>query len=902
MRAGNKRMKTEKHQRRKPNSLNLNPTKSGPRLGLQCCGLLAALALVLGIAPRAFGTITVTTLNDSGPGSLRQAIADAAPGDTIDFAVTGTITLTSGHLAITNNLNIIGPGQTSLTVNGNNSSRAFSVANGTVFISSLTVSNGYATDVTGGGGGVRNYFAGLTISNCCITSCQGQDYGGGINNYGGNLSVLRSKISGNYGYFGGGLLNWQSGQAVVIDSTLSGNSAGNGGGIDNYDATTAITNSTIFGNTASSLGGAIRNSSGGTLTISSSTVSGNKVSGLGSVGGIASVSALCAIFASTVTGNAGVAPEAGGIAVWGTGSMTISGTIVAGNTVMGTSPPDYYGPLISQDYNLIQSTNGATITGVITHNIYGKDPLLGPLADNGGPTWTHALLPGSPAIDHGSSGGLTTDQRGQPRPVRFPAYFAADDGSDIGAYELQERPQTNWVVNGSSSNLLYIVNSKDDVDDGVPGIAHCSLREAINAANANSDSNSIVFAASVPGVMTGVTGTIVLTNGQLSIGGSGPLSITGPGAENLTISGNTSNQVFGIGGGQSACLSGLTVADGKADYGGGVANGGWLTLSRCTLRDNRAAEGGGAVYTTGYWGGSLTVIESVLRNNDGGGIGGAICNDGLAAIIGSSIYSNTASSGGGIWGVFAGSATCLTNCTLSGNTAIAQGGGIGAAIDTTLSFDSCTICSNRAGAGGGILLGGDYDDVYTIRNTLVAGNSAPSGPDISGGRELISGDYNLVQDTNGCTIIGTTAHNIYNQEAKLGPLTDLGGPTPTHALRFDSPAVDTGNSGGLTTDQRGLPRPIGTAKVEGGDGSDIGAYEADPNLRITTLAKAGGDMQMQFNTLLGRNYRVESEDAIKGPWNLLSNNIPGTGGALQAIDTGAATLPRRFYRAVMLLP
>jgi hypothetical protein len=182
-------------------------------------GVLAIIALTLAMAQPLRANITVTSLADSGPGTLRQAIADAAPGDTIDFAVTGTITLTSGQLTITNNLNIIGPGQTSLTVNGNNSSRAFSVANGTVFVSSLTVSNGYATDVTGGGGGVRNYFAGLTISNCCITSCQGQNYGGGINNYGGNLRVLRSKISGNYGYFGGGLLNWQSGQAVVIDST-----------------------------------------------------------------------------------------------------------------------------------------------------------------------------------------------------------------------------------------------------------------------------------------------------------------------------------------------------------------------------------------------------------------------------------------------------------------------------------------------------------------------------------------------------------------------------------------------------------------------------------------------------------------------------------------------------------
>jgi hypothetical protein len=123
------------------------------------------------------------------------------------------------------------------------------------------------------------------------------------------------------------------------------------------------------------------------------------------------------------------------------------------------------------------------------------------------------------------------------------------------------------------------------------------------------------------------------------------------------------------------------------------------------------------------------------------------------------------------------------------------------------------------------------------------------------------------------------------------------------ALRFDSPAIDAGHSGGLTTDQRGLPRPIddpNVANAEGGDGSDIGAYEADPNLRVTRVAKVGGDIRMQFNSLLGRNYRVESEDAITGPWNVLSNDIPGTGSGLQAVDAGAANLPQRFYRAVQL--
>jgi hypothetical protein len=99
--------------------------------------------------------------------------------------------------------------------------------------------------------------------------------------------------------------------------------------------------------------------------------------------------------------------------------------------------------------------------------------------------------------------------------------------------------------------------------------------------------------------------------------------------------------------------------------------------------------------------------------------------------------------------------------------------------------------------------------------------------------------------TNGVVITGSTTHNIYGLDPKLGPLADLSGPTPTHALRFDSPALDAGHSGGLTTDQRGLPRPIdnpNTPNVDGGDGSDIGAYEADPNLRIMAIEQLGDDI------------------------------------------------------------
>ena len=184
--------------------------------------------------------------------------------------------------------------------------------------------------------------------------------------------------------------------------------------------------------------------------------------------------------------------------------------------------------------------------------------------------------------------------------------------------------------------------------------------------------------------------------------------------------------------------------------------------------------------------------------------------------------------------------------------------------------------------------------VVTTRNTIISGNFAGTGPDCSGG--LDSGDFNLIRNTNGFVLTGTTAHNIYGQDPKLGPLAGLGGPTPTHALRFDSPALDAGNSGGLTTDQRGQPRPMGAPQVGGGDGSDIGAYEADTNLRILSLENLNQNLWLRFNTVYGRTYCIESADRLAGPWNVLTNGVPGTG-ALWHDAVSDTSAPQQFFRA-----
>lgn len=174
----------------------------------------------------------VTNTDDSGPGSLRQALADANDGDTINFAVAGTIGLTSGELLVDKSITISGPGAKNLAVNGNAKSRVFHIASGeTVTISGLTIINGYTA---GFGGGIHNDHAALTLNDCTITGNTSLSYlGGGTYNdaeYLGDsvleatLEIGNSSVTDNSG---GGLYNNAEGGGTatleIIYSTLSNN-------------------------------------------------------------------------------------------------------------------------------------------------------------------------------------------------------------------------------------------------------------------------------------------------------------------------------------------------------------------------------------------------------------------------------------------------------------------------------------------------------------------------------------------------------------------------------------------------------------------------------------------------------------------------------------------------------
>ena len=398
-------------------------------------------------------TITVTNTNDSGPGSLRQALTIANDGDTIGFAVTGTISLTSGELVIDKNIIISGPGPGLLTVARSQQAADFRIFNippsHTAEIDGLTITGG---SLVGNGGGISSG-ATLTISNCAISgnsiTADGVEYsgagiynvgtmtivnstvnnnqalivgflppfGGGISNDGGTLTIQNTTISENTvagSGWGGGVYN--AGSLTAINSTIRGNTGSTGGGI--FGGATII-NCTISGNSALFEGGGIY----GGGTISNCTISGNRTTvGHGRGGGISGAGT---ITNSTISDN---------LAINGS-SICATGTVQLGDTILNSGANIFVlgsGTVTSHGYNLSDDDGGGFLTG--PGDQINTDPLLGPLQDNGGPTSTHELVPGSPAIDAGDPNFTPPpyyDQRG-------PGFSRVFNGRiDIGSFEVQ---------------------------------------------------------------------------------------------------------------------------------------------------------------------------------------------------------------------------------------------------------------------------------------------------------------------------------------------------------------------------------------------------------------------------------------------------------------------------------
>jgi predicted outer membrane repeat protein len=407
--------------------------------------LLGGLALVTTAGSVRAATVVVTNTNDSGPGSLRQAVMDAGSGDTILFHASlagDTITLATS-LVIDENLTVDGSSLTphiQITGGGSVCDPGGSVC--AINIEAGTVVDLYAIDVVNAtGSGIFNHGT-LSVFNSVISG-NSSYYGGGICNFGNDVEIYSSTLTGNSAEFGGGIFG---SYLTIEESTFSGNTANLDGGAIFTNGPASFVDNTLNENIADRYGGGLY-SSGGSVTISRSTFVGNQAE---DGGGAYFAAGTPTVSNSTFYDNTAF-ERVGGFG----GGVSNSGNLTLSNSTFSENYASFFGGAVSNS-NLISmsnciladSTSGGDCynSGTISlnfHNLiedgscspgYTGDPSLGPLAENGGHTETMALLPGSLAIDAGHDFLCEpADQRGWSRPID-----GNHDGTphcDLGAYE-----------------------------------------------------------------------------------------------------------------------------------------------------------------------------------------------------------------------------------------------------------------------------------------------------------------------------------------------------------------------------------------------------------------------------------------------------------------------------------
>lgn len=738
------------------------------------------LLLSPGVLPAA--VFNVSNTNDSGPGSLRQAVLDAnaaAGDDTITFdAGLGFIALTSGQIEYTENLTIQGPAD-GLIISGEDNSRIFArprtaPGRADLTIENLVLSNGFngqpfgtncASD-EGDGGAICTRDGNVTLINSVVANSvttEDTSRGGGIFTY-GTVTLENSIIVGNLTQGpradGGGINASQVviGNSLVIDNHTEGFQA-RGGGF--YARTVTVTDSTISGNVVSGFDATGGGFHGETITVDQSTVSGNAASGPNGTGGAFSISNSndSLIRNSTVTGNS-AAEGAGAFALGGTGAPSIEllSSIVSGNT--GADGNVDASTSLSASYSLFGDPR-AEIGATSIQNVFSDTPRLLPLADNacavlaGNVTVsrcveTHEMQIGSPAIDNGANPlGLSFDQRG--------GSFARVIGPaiDIGALETRAPAELR-------------VTNNNDTGDG-------SLRDVVDIANAFVGQDEIRFD---PGL-----DPISLTSGQIDI--TETLVIEGPEAGQL-IDGNQNARLFAVTNPDATLtLNRLHLLNGATDgetvdpvdcsapsgHGGAICSVGVLILEQVTISGSSTSgdsASGGALHadagltmidvvvsgnsTTGtsargggiFARGGVTIDNSVIEGNSTGNSnsqGGGLFLEGLAELTASTVSGNSAAGtgarGGGLYIAVSPydpnpGGLSLINSTVSGNVSSSFGGGI-YQIGGDLSVSNSTITTNGSGAGGGgielddgrALANGDY--ILELNSSILAGNSGPGG-------------------------------------------------------------------------------------------------------------------------------------------------------------------------------
>jgi Chlamydia polymorphic membrane protein (Chlamydia_PMP) repeat len=645
------------------------------RRSLRCAPQLGALEV------RALlSTLTVTNDNDSGTGSLRAALTSAANGDMIEFARSayGTITLSSGPLEVTANVNIDGPGANKVTVSGNDTFQDLLIdANVTATISKLTITDGTTPfNAFFGGGGIYNQGT-LTVANCVITGNSSTSAGGGISS-GGDLTVTSSVLSDNTASDGGAISNNPGGTLKVSGSTISNNSAGNGGGIDSLGVAT-ITGSIVTNNSANYGGGIASGAEFGSaaITITGSVVSNNTAQSAG--GGLYSNSVGPTIsgctFANNVAGNTnGFSANGGAVAVLGGVTLNVSSSSFTDNSAISTTLFGFF--------------NGGSDGGAIyieNNNFFGPTATL---------NVTTSSFTGNTAVGWETEGGAVHVDFGVVTNVSLSSFTdnttTAPNSAQGGALYLinsnNQATLTNVTFQGNQA--LGSTGLIPGAGDGSGGAiwAGCPLSVVGSAFTANEgvgdpggqgNGGAIFF----DGPTLDLSYTLFFDNSALG-GTSDGLGVGGA-VDMLTGDGVFSNTDFIANQAVGGAATGAGSLGGDA-IGGAISAGNSLTLTNSTLSGNESIAGAGSDGAGGGTaeGGAIaadfgvdaisdcTIIANAAIGGAGGGsgFGGGIFTDATLTVTDTLITLNVADGGSGGQGIGGGLYIGAGTTTLTGKT------------------------------------------------------------------------------------------------------------------------------------------------------------------------------------------------------------------------------------------
>jgi len=415
-----------------------------------------------------------------------------------------------------------------------------------------------------------------------------------------------------------------------------------------------------------------------------------------------------------------------------------------------------------------------------------------------------------------------------------------------GYNNLDAGSVTSLSVTGLTAGTPYYYRVRaynsngTSADSNTIALTTATTRVVTNANDSGAGSLRQVVADANPGDIvafdSSLDGQIIAIATDLNI--DKDLTITGPGASNLIISGGDMTRIFTVNSGRTVHISGLTLSHGKAFDGPAIFNSGVLTVANATISGNYAqSSSGSGIYNNP--GATLTVTGCTITGNTADALGGGVYNNNGTAAI--------------------------TNTTISGNAAISGGGGIVNNSAGTLTVDNSTIAGN---SGGGLvnLSGG----TATIRNAIFWG----SGSYISG---VVTISDSIV--SNGC-YPGSTCTNVSSVDPLLGVLGNYGGPTGTIPLLANSPAIDAGScASGPATDQRGMTRPQDAT-------CDMGAYERGVPAALT--ATAGTPQSSAINTTFATSLAARVVDSLGSVLDGIDVTFTGPGSGAGISAAGSA--------------